>query len=337
MSKMSFRGNFFTAQKKNFRKRKPVRRNKINFGDSFTLMVVPNSQKKILNFKFNILFVSFLFLILVFLVFSFFFLNTSLSVSTQELKSSNQNLEKTEANLSLVLDSVSKLGQAYESYKEKIKEISGNLDLDTNYDKDEVKDIYSDSDLASMTYLKDSDSEYLPQIQEINRFMNNLSKTIKPIKEMSEVIKSQKQVLADIPNLWPVAGSHHVSMEFGPNIHPVSKKAYIHKGIDISGPTGLPVLASANGKVIKVAYDFTDYGIQVMIEHKYGFKTRYGHMSAVNVEVGDIVRQGDVIGRLGSTGFTTGPHLHFEVIIGSQVVDPSAYLRMSTDFARSRY
>lgn len=308
---------------------------KVKFGDSFTLMVIPNSAKDILNFKLNLVSIIAASSILLFLVFSFFFLNTSLSVSKQELKSTDQNLKETQSNLSMVLDSVSKLGKVYEDYKQSLKEITQKLNIDYDEKNSDILDDFNNSDLSSADYLgKIEGSEYIPQMQEISNLINNLSKTIDPIKEASNAIEKQKQVLADIPNLWPVRGSTTVSMEFGPNEHPIVSKQYIHKGIDIAGVLGMPILASANGKVIQTAYDITDYGINVIVEHKYGFKTRYAHLSSLFVKVGDIVRQGEVIGKMGSTGTSTAPHLHFEVIIGTQIVDPSAYLRLSNEFKR---
>ncbi len=103
---------------------------------------------------------------------------------------------------------------------------------------------------------------------------------------------------------------------------------WYHKAMDIANKTGTPILAADSGKVVVSGWtDNTGYGNRVMIDHGNGFVTLYGHMSVVSVQVGQTVRRGDVIGQIGSTGRSTGPHLHFEVRRGGANEDPTSYLR----------
>jgi murein DD-endopeptidase MepM/ murein hydrolase activator NlpD len=124
-------------------------------------------------------------------------------------------------------------------------------------------------------------------------------------------------------------------MEFGPNRHPINDQWYLHKGIDIADAVGVPIVAAANGKVTEVGVDPTGYGVYVWIDHKYGFRTRYSHLQRASVSEGQEVHQGETLGTLGNTGLSTGPHLDFIIVLGTDVVDPSAFLKISTpDFKR---
>jgi murein DD-endopeptidase MepM/ murein hydrolase activator NlpD len=124
-------------------------------------------------------------------------------------------------------------------------------------------------------------------------------------------------------------------MYFGQNPDPFTGQNYIHKGIDISTHRqGDPIVATADGQVVAVEYEQGGLGNNVIIRHKHGIYTRYAHMLNFRVRVGDRVQQGDVIGNIGNTGLSTGPHLHYEVHIGSDVVDPYKYLNIRSSMAR---
>ncbi len=157
------------------------------------------------------------------------------------------------------------------------------------------------------------------------------------LEEIKSILESQRDLLTDVPNLWPLANNHgNVTLEFGPNRHPKSNLWYLHKGIDIAGSYGVPVLASARGKVIETGYDLSGgYGNYVLLRHKYGFRTRYSHLGTILVSKGEDVDQGQRLGTVGSTGISTGPHLDFQIILGTDVVDPSLFLKISrSEFAR---
>ena len=101
-----------------------------------------------------------------------------------------------------------------------------------------------------------------------------------------------------------------------------------HKGVDLAGPVGTPVRATADGTIGRADW-FSSYGLYVAIEHGGNLETRYGHMSRLNVAAGQRVRKGDVIGFIGSTGRSTGPHLHYEVRVAGAAVNPSPYMHGS--------
>lgn len=123
--------------------------------------------------------------------------------------------------------------------------------------------------------------------------------------------------------IWPVSG--RLSSGFGYRIHPIFHVRKMHTGIDIGAGSGTPIKAADSGTVVQAGWR-GGYGKTVVVAHGGGLTTLYAHQSAILVGVGDTVDQGDVIGRVGSTGYSTGPHLHFEVRVDGRPVDPMRYL-----------
>ena len=133
-----------------------------------------------------------------------------------------------------------------------------------------------------------------------------------------------------IPGIWPIQGGiGRITLNFGQNSNPFTGQTFFHNGIDIStGRIGDPIVSTADGQVLFAGFDY-DAGNNVIIRHKYGYSTRYAHMLSFRVQAGQYVRQGEVIGYIGNTGLATGPHLHYEVQFGSDVIDPSKYLNLN--------
>lgn len=128
-----------------------------------------------------------------------------------------------------------------------------------------------------------------------------------------------------IPSLMPVDGVRLTS-DFGMRYHPVLGGRRAHKGVDLAGPVGAPVRATADGVVSRADW-FSSYGLYISVEHGGEIQTRYGHLSRLNVAAGQMVKKGDVIGYVGSTGRSTGPHLHYEVRIAGAAVNPAPYMQ----------
>ena len=127
-----------------------------------------------------------------------------------------------------------------------------------------------------------------------------------------------------IPSRAPLAASTTTS-SYGMREHPVLGGMKAHKGIDLAAPTGTPVYATADGTVERADW-FSSYGLYVAIEHGSDLETRYAHMSRLAVAAGQHVRKGEIIGYVGTTGRSTGPHLHYEVRVGGTAVNPIPYM-----------
>lgn len=125
---------------------------------------------------------------------------------------------------------------------------------------------------------------------------------------------------------WPVPSSGRITSYFGYRIHPIFKSKKLHTGIDIGAPTGSSVVAASDGKVIYSDW-LGSYGKAVMLDHGGGIVTLYGHNSSLTVKVGQRVERGNTIAKIGSTGNSTGPHLHFEVRKNGAYVDPLPWVK----------
>jgi murein DD-endopeptidase MepM/ murein hydrolase activator NlpD len=128
------------------------------------------------------------------------------------------------------------------------------------------------------------------------------------------------------PTLWPVIGQ--ITGRFGERLDPFSGEGAFHTGVDISSAYGEAVRATADGTVVEAA-EHTGYGRLVEVDHGFGVTTRYGHLSAFTVPAGMRVKRGDIIGYVGVSGRTTGPHVHYEVRINEAPVNPLRYLRFT--------
>ncbi len=140
---------------------------------------------------------------------------------------------------------------------------------------------------------------------------------------LSSIAPTMSQAIS-IPSRMPVDGVTLTS-DYGMRWHPVTGGRHQHKGVDLAGAVGTPVRATADGTVERADW-YSSYGLYVAIEHGGNLATRYGHMSRLNVAAGQRVRKGDVIGFIGSTGRSTGPHLHYEVRVAGVAVNPIPYM-----------
>jgi murein DD-endopeptidase MepM/ murein hydrolase activator NlpD len=135
-----------------------------------------------------------------------------------------------------------------------------------------------------------------------------------------------RHVTARLPLSRPLSTEHDITSSFGTRIDPFTRGFAMHSGIDFRAPTGTPVRATAPGKVIEAGSN-GGYGRMIEIDHGHGISTRYAHLSSIAVNEGDTIRRGQIIGAVGSTGRSTGPHLHYEIRIDEDASDPMRFLR----------
>jgi len=142
--------------------------------------------------------------------------------------------------------------------------------------------------------------------------------------ELDELLKNKEQLLAHTPAIQPVSNKdlNRVASGFGYRVDPVYKTIKFHAGLDFAAPQGTPIYATADGTVTTAGNTGNGYGNHVVINHGYGYETLFGHMVRVKARPGQKIRRGEVIGWVGSTGKSTGPHCHYEVHKNSQKMDP---------------
>jgi murein DD-endopeptidase MepM/ murein hydrolase activator NlpD len=157
-----------------------------------------------------------------------------------------------------------------------------------------------------------------------------LATLIAKMGRLEEDLRSYEAVLRErgnTPSIWPVSGT--LEGGFGGRRNPFGGPGYeFHSGQDIEAPFGAPVFAGASGTVTFVGWQ-NGYGQLVIVDHGGGLTTRYGHLSHIDVEANQVVARGQLLGKVGSTGRSTGPHLHYEVRINDDAVDPLPYLLQS--------
>lgn len=163
---------------------------------------------------------------------------------------------------------------------------------------------------------------------ELAKTLNNLSARISyqmdSYNEIEKLIKNQDDKLASIPAIQPVSNRHldRIASGYGMRIDPIYGTPKMHKGLDFTSPQGTPIYATGNGVVKLAGYMEGGYGYHVIIKHGYGYETLYGHMLRMKVRPGQKVKRGELIGYVGSTGKSTGPHVHYEVQVNGNEVDP---------------
>ena len=150
--------------------------------------------------------------------------------------------------------------------------------------------------------------------------------------EVNVLSRRSGDMAACVPNINPVdmfSGRIFISSPFGIRFHPVFKQYTLHTGIDLSGPIGEPVYVTGGGVVESVDIKFDGYGNSILVDHGFGYKTRYAHLRGIQTAPGQRVKRGEQIATLGNSGRATGPHLHYEVIYMDNVVDPWKYMDMT--------
>lgn len=149
----------------------------------------------------------------------------------------------------------------------------------------------------------------------------------KSYKEVFDMARAQSVMLQSIPAIQPVSNSDlkRIASGFGMRIHPIYKIAKMHTGLDFTADVGTEIYATGDGVIDAVDSKLSGYGHHVVIKHGFGFESLYAHMSKVIVKKGEKVKRGQIIGYVGNTGASTGPHLHYEVIRNGEKVDPAFY------------
>ena len=225
---------------------------------------------------------------------------SALQAENIELKVEKENLEVSATKLNTQLTNIETISRKLSTLVEANGVGGSIIDRPT---EDVLKDGPANFDLKSMK-------------ERVNELQNHMG----TLQTKMELRISRARVT---PNIWPLKGS--VLSPFGPRRDPFGEGAEFHEGVDISGAYGAPVRATADGLVIFSAQQ-SDYGNLIIIDHGNQITTRFGHLSRFQVKAGGAVKKGDVVGFVGMTGRTTGPHLHYEVRLNDRPVNPRGYL-----------
>ncbi|SIS69574.1 Murein DD-endopeptidase MepM and murein hydrolase activator NlpD, contain LysM domain [Filimonas lacunae] len=233
------------------------------------------------------------------------------------------------------------LKQSYSVFQEKLRQLQQQMTELQNRDNNVYRAIFEAAPIPDSARLKEMEKNKEVQlvqgmgetqlVQEMTTQLNLLSKRAafqeKSYKEIDGMLKDKEKLLAAIPAIQPVSNKdlNRIASGFGYRVDPVYKVTKFHAGLDFTAPQGTPIYATADGVIKEANFNAGGYGNHVVINHGYGYETLYGHMYKIKAKPGDHVRRGEVIGYVGSTGKSTGPHCHYEVHRSGERVDPVYY------------
>jgi murein DD-endopeptidase MepM/ murein hydrolase activator NlpD len=301
----------------------------------FVLAVIPQSEKPARRFeisRFSLIAIGIA--VVLFVSLAVFSLSAYGATALRAASLDNQ-LTKAHQSIDQMRESTENLLSGTAKFQEKLDQV---VTIAQSKGKPDVQqdtgDILKAAGLSDLISGQLSDDPVSRDVLRLNGVAGALDKSLPALDDIANTLASQKDIMTEVPNIWPVKGNlGHITMYFGQNENPFATgQWYLHTGIDIStNRVGDPILATADGKVIDVHYD-ASLGNSVTIQHSHGFTTRYGHLRSFAVKKGQRVSQGDVIGSLGNTGKTTGPHLHYEVYLGTSLIDPLRFLSIRKEY-----
>lgn len=329
---------------------------KKNVNRRYTLLVVPEGTSPVFRFKFRLLYLLAILIaaaVLLTSVLVLYALNRThtnrigtleaqLSDSSNRFRNTVVNKEQEIDRLLNELMELSEKSKTIESKMSELEQLEAELQSLTNGGAGKKKDkIAAAANIPAKTSLTAeggvggesiplTDQEIANLVQKTKESITTSLKEMPGLQQRLEqtkvAVEEYKALMAILPTYWPTV-STRVTSDYGEREDPFTGRLTKHAGMDIGGSTGDPIYAAANGEVIETGYT-SARGNYITISHPSGLKTNYMHLSKILTEVGATVKQGELIAELGSTGRSTGPHLHIEVIKNGNTVDPADYLRI---------
>ncbi|MEM9820812.1 MAG: M23 family metallopeptidase [Bacteroidota bacterium] len=183
---------------------------------------------------------------------------------------------------------------------------------------------------SNLTPYKNSGELLIETSEQIDQLKQKITLQSKSLDEITTLAKDREKMLASVPAIKPIREDKlkrniQTLSGFGMRFHPIYKRHKMHTGLDFTCQRGTPIQATGDGKVLNIRNLKSGYGTYVIVDHGYGYQTLYAHMSKVDVRKGQKVTRGQKIGEVGSTGTSTAPHLHYEVIYRGSKVNPIHY------------
>ena len=298
------------------------------FSKEYTIIFVPNVTEQFKRYSFPRFFIHLAFgmLFLSFVALGYF---GYLYHAQQKLLTELDNLREERAALTLELHKLSNQASEITTQLARIEQFDKKLRVITDMEKavgQEGKDKFLGGPV--MDTFSPASRDYTQSLMDslkgdLGWLKNNADSQEVSLFELDEFFKDQSSLLAHTPSIWPAKG--FVTSTFGYRRSPFTKRQEMHEGLDVSTQVGSPIISPAKGVVIRAFYH-KGYGNLVEIDHGYGVVTRFGHNSRNLVKPGQLVNRGDLIAEVGSTGHSTGPHMHYEVLLNGVPVNPDRYI-----------
>ncbi len=286
---------------------------------NLVLIVIPSAKSKLLKLKIPYKYLKFglpvgLLLVFLFAFIIFKFISLSMQVSSiDDLARENSELERINSKLQMEVENIEERLESLNATKQKLYAM---LDITP-----------AEAGVGDFPETENYDSRYPQTLIEKEKY--NVSQLEKHFSKIEPEVKKQEARLASIPSIWPVKG--YITSYMGYRSDPFTKKRTYHPGVDIDNKLGTPIIAPADGIVTRVETVTKKnrrqgMGNVIVLEHRFGYKTKFGHLDKVNVKKFQKVKRGQLIGYLGSTGRSTGTHLHYEIIYNKINVNPLNYM-----------
>lgn len=243
------------------------------------------------------------------------------SATEKKLMQENEQLEE---QFNLLEERTNKLQQQMGELEKRDNEVYRTI-FEANPIPDSIrsKEIEQQKELQLVMSLTNSQLEN-SIVNTLNNLTNRMGHQQESYAEIAKFINNKEELLASTPAIQPVSNADlkRVASGFGYRMDPVYKTVKFHAGLDFTAPQGTPIYATANGVVRTAGNLGNGYGNHVIINHGYGYETLYGHMFRIKIKNGQRVKRGEIIGWVGSTGKSTGPHCHYEVHKNGRPLDP---------------
>jgi len=303
----------------------------VNEGNhKFTMMIVPHSGKSTFSISVSILtlkiiggLLATILLWLIIASLNFYVSYNRLKRDTQELQTVAEDYNVLQRQLQLFLQKTNNLEQKMQELEKLDNDIRGLLKDDPAL-KEIVERRANQTSTNRSTLSSRSRVDRQQAIRQLVLLEEKIPEQQQSLEELKEAIIKRADRLSHTPSIYPVKGT--ISSKYGYRKSPFGRSTEFHDGLDIAAPYGTEVVATADGVVTFAGYK-SGYGRTVTISHGYGYETSYCHNSSILVKTGQQVKKGQVIAKVGSTGRSTGPHLHYMVKVNGQLQDPANFLK----------
>jgi len=297
---------------------------------TYTIIVDHGNSNGTHSFQINLLSMILFILFLLFISISSIFLIKNYPDQKELSEESLLQLKENQKGLDSILDIISNIEESKNLLTASLyniqKQLNKNLDSQIAPFTPQNKNVIL---LFSKMGGKKQEEQIRQDLRQLNEVIQGGTILLNRVSNTEFITRN---VLKELPTLWPIKGqAGYITGRFGCENDSFTNNPYIHLGMDFGYGYGIPIVSAANGTVLETGYSRNNYGNYVLIGHRYGYKTKYGHLQNTFVKPGDRVKQGQVIGTMGNTGKSTGPHLHFGIIQGNIILDPQIFIGITND------
>ena len=252
-----------------------------------------------------------------------FILDITQNSRIESLKKNNEFLKASLDEMNSIVDDISSQVDEIEQKDDELRMIMGVKELDEDIRNVGIGGATFEYQLSDENINSDYSSDVTDYMNKIQKLDREVKLELSSYKELVDTYRAKEDSISHMPALHPLL-TGRITSKVGVRTHPILKRRIHHDGIDISAKKGTPIFATGDGTVTFAKFN-GGLGNCVVIDHQYGYKTKYGHMQKILVRVGQKVKRGDKIGLVGQTGLSTAPHLHYEVRHNGEVLDPRHY------------